>query len=165
MERKNETKDRELIVSRVVNAPRNLVWEAMTNPHHVVHWWGPEGFSDSLEEMDVRPGGVWKHIMLGPDGINYPNKAVFTEVVKPEYLTFKQTGGEQNGRRKGVNFLSTWTFEALDAGRTKVTIHMIFSTAGERNRVLAEYHAEEGGHQTLARLDAYASKMSPAKVA
>jgi len=60
----------------------------MTEPQHVVNWWGPRGFTTTIQEMDVRPGGVWKHIMHGPDGANYPNHSVFREVVAPERLVF-----------------------------------------------------------------------------
>src|SRR5450432_2874299 len=98
--------DREIVISRIVSAPRELVWLAMTNPHHLVHWWGPRGFSTSIEEMDVRPGGIWKQILHGPDGKNYPNKSVFTEVVKPERIRFSHAGTTEGG--PGVHFDSTW---------------------------------------------------------
>jgi uncharacterized protein YndB with AHSA1/START domain len=54
------TTDREIVISRVLDAPRELVWEVWTDPRHVVHWWGPDGFTTTIETMDVRPGGVWK---------------------------------------------------------------------------------------------------------
>jgi uncharacterized protein YndB with AHSA1/START domain len=70
--------DRSIVVSRVVNAPRELVWQAMTEPAHIVHWWGPRGFTTTIGEMDVRLGGAWRHIMRGPDGTEYPNSCIFT---------------------------------------------------------------------------------------
>ena len=78
--------DREILITRVVSAPRELVWEAMTKPEHVVRWWGPRGFTTQTEIMDVRPGGVWKHTMIGPDGARYPNKSIFKEVTRPERI-------------------------------------------------------------------------------
>src|SRR5208282_5102482 len=72
-ERQNEAADREIVITRVVDAPRELVWEAMTDPWHVIHWWGPRGFTTTVETMEVRTGGVWKLVMHGPDGTNYPN--------------------------------------------------------------------------------------------
>ena len=61
-----KTDDREIVITRVVEAPRELVWEAMTDPRQVVHWWGPQGFTTTIERMEVRPGGVWRHVMHGP---------------------------------------------------------------------------------------------------
>jgi len=142
--------DREIVVSRVFDAPRELVWEAMTDARQVVHWWGPRGFSTTIEEMDVRPGGVWKQVMHGPDGANYPNKSIFKEVVRPERLVYSHGGGREHG--PGATFMSTWTFEAVASGKTQVTIRMVFGSAAERDFVEKEFHAVEGGHQTLARL-------------
>jgi len=149
------TADREIVIAREFNAPRELVWEAMTNPKHVVNWWGPRGFTTTIEKMDVRPGGVWKHVMRGPDGVNYPNRSIFTEVVKPERIVFSH-GGEREGG-PGVNFVATWTFDALAASKTKVTIRMIFPSATDRDFVVKEFGAIEGGKQTLMRLGEFMS--------
>jgi uncharacterized protein YndB with AHSA1/START domain len=149
-EHTTSTSDREIVVSRDFDAPRELVWEAWTDPEHVVHWWGPNGFTTTIETMDVRPGGVWKHVMQGPDGTDYPNKSVFTEVVKPERIVYSHGGGTKG--RRGVRFEAMWTFDALDRGTTRVTIRMIFPTAEDCERVVKEYGAIEGGKQTLERL-------------
>ena len=145
-----ETADREIVITREFNAPRELVWEAMTNPRHVVNWWGPRGFSTTIEEMDFRIGGVWRHVMRGPDGAKYPNKSVFKEIVKPERIVYQHGGKRENG--PGVSFESTWTFEALAADRTRVTICMVFPSAAERDFIVKEFGAIEGGKQTLERL-------------
>ncbi len=152
------TKDRELVISRVVDAPRELVWEAMTNPEHIVHWWGPAGFSDTVEIMDVRPGGTWKHVMHGPDGTNYPNESVFEEVVKPERIVLAMAGGKQDGRQ--ITLRQTWSFETTERNKTKVTIHMIFPTAEVRDFAVREHGAVQGAHQTLERLSAHLAAMS-----
>lgn len=144
------TADREIVVSRVFDAPRELVWEAMTNPEHVVKWWGPRGFSTTIKTMDVRVGGVWEHTMHGPDGTDYPNYKVFKEIVKPERLVFSHGGAKEGGPK--VDAEATWTFEALAANKTKVTIRMVFPTAEERDIVVKTYNAIEGGKQTLERL-------------
>ncbi len=146
----NRPSDREIVIERVFNAPRELVWKAWTDPLHVVHWWGPRGFTTTVETMDVRPGGIWKHVMHGPDGANYPNRSVFSEVVEPERIVFSQGGRREGGPE--VNFVSTWTFDALSHDRTKVTIRMVFPSAGDRDRVAREFGAVEGGKQTLGRL-------------
>jgi uncharacterized protein YndB with AHSA1/START domain len=150
--------DREIVITREFSAPRELVWEAMTNPKHVVNWWGPRGFSTTIEEMDFRVGGVWQHVMRGPDGTNYPNKSVFKEIVKPEKIIYSHGGKRENG--PGVSFISTWTFDLIEANKTKVTIRMVFPSATERDFVVKEFGAIEGGKQTLERLGEYLPKMN-----
>jgi uncharacterized protein YndB with AHSA1/START domain len=151
-----KTADREIVLSRVFDAPRELVWQAMVDPRHVVQWWGPNGFTTTIEKMDVRPGGVWKHVMHGPDGTDYPNSSVFREVVMPERIVYSHGGGKQGGR--GAHFVATWTFESL-GDKTRVTIHMVFPTTADRDFVVKEYGAIEGGKQTFGRLAEYLSKM------
>lgn len=152
------TADRELVISRIIDAPRERVWEAWTDPKQVVHWWGPTGFTTTIHKMEVRPGGVWEHTMRGPDGTEYPNHSSFIEVVKPERIVYIHGGGTKGV--KGVSFQSTWTFEAVtEDGRekTRLTMRGVFETAEERNRVVEEFGALEGGKQTLGRLDEYVS--------
>jgi uncharacterized protein YndB with AHSA1/START domain len=152
------TSDREIVISRVFDAPRELVWQAMTDPKHVANWWGPRGFSTVTEEMDVRPGGAWKHVMIGPDGARYPNKSIFKEVVKPERIVYTHGGGREGGGR-GATFVATWTFEALAADKTRLTMCMVFPSAGDRDYVVKEFGAIEGGKQTLARLAEHLPRM------
>jgi uncharacterized protein YndB with AHSA1/START domain len=152
--------DREIVISRNFDAPRELVWQAMTDPRHVIHWWGPRGFTTTIEIMDVRPGGLWRHTMRGPDGTNYPNRSVFTEVIPPERISFSQ-GGEREGG-PSVNFEATWTFDALAEGQTKVTIRMVFPTAAARDFVVQEFGAIEGAQQTLERLGEQLAKSTVA---
>ena len=142
--------EREIIITRVVDAPRELVWDAWTDPKKVVNWWGPRGFSTTIHEMDVRVGGVWSHTMRGPDGTEYPNKSVFREVVKPERIVYSHGGGKKGDQ--GASFLATWTFEAV-GNKTKITMHSIFPTAEMREHVVKTYRAIEGGNQTLDRLE------------
>jgi len=158
-----ENADREIFITREFSAPRELVWEAMTNPKHVVNWWGPRGFTTTIEEMDVRPGGVWKHIMRGPDGTNYPNKSIFKEIVKPERIVYSHGGRREGG--PGVSFVATWTFETVEAGRTRLTLRQIFPSAAERDFIVKEFGAIEGGKQTLERLGEYLPKMKTIQTA
>jgi uncharacterized protein YndB with AHSA1/START domain len=148
--------DREIVISRVLNAPRELVWEVWTDPKHVVHWWGPNGFTTTIETMDVRPGGVWKHVMHGPDGTDYPNKSVFREVVKPQRIVYSHGGGREGG--PGASFEATWTFDALEGNKTRATGRMLFPSAAARDHVVREFNAIEGGKQTLGRLAGYLEK-------
>ena len=77
----HDVSDREVIISRVLDAPRKLVWEAMTNPKHIVNWWGPSGFTTTIESMDLRVGGEWRYMMVGPDGTRFPNHMVYKEII------------------------------------------------------------------------------------
>ena len=144
--------EREIFITRVFDAPREIVWNAWTDPKQVVQWWGPRGFTTTIHEMEVRPGGTWIHTMHGPDGTNYPNKGVFLEVVKHERIVYSNAGGKEGA--PGMNFTATWTFEA-DGEQTRVTIRMVFDSAQEREHVVKEFGAIEGGKQTLQRLGEY----------
>ena len=146
---------REIVITRDFDAARELLWEAMTDPARVVQWWGPRGFTTTIEEMDVRPGGVWQLVMHGPDGVNYPNRSVFTEVLKPERLAYRLKGGREGA--PGVDFETTWTFEMIEGGGTRVTIRMVFLSPKDREKVVSEYGAIEGGKQTLERLGEHAA--------
>jgi PhnB protein len=152
----SDTADREIVITRVLDAPRELVWEAITNPQHVVHWWGPDGFTNTLGRMDFRVGGVWEHIMHGPDGTNYPNKSTFTAIAKPEHIEYSHGGGHKGDH--AAHYDATWTFEAL-GNRTRVTLRWIFPTADARDTAVKAYNAMEGGKQTQARLDDYLQEM------
>lgn len=142
---------REIVLRRVIHAPRERVWDAWTDPEQLAMWWGPDGFTTTTSEMDVRPGGVWRFVMHGPDGIDYLNRVHYLEVVKPSHMTY-QHGGE--GEHEPIQFHVTVTFEEYD-GKTTVTLHSTFPTPEERDKVIREHGALEGGKQTLARLDAY----------
>jgi len=145
----NESTDREIVITRVFDAPRELVFEVWTDPKHVAQWWGPNGFTTTIHEMDVRPGGVWRHTMHGPDGKDYPNKSTFIEVVKPERIVYSHSGGRKGD--PGAQFEATWTFEA-QGNKTKLTLRMVFPSAAARDGVVKTYNAIEGGNQTLDRL-------------
>jgi uncharacterized protein YndB with AHSA1/START domain len=143
--------DRELVFTRTFDAPRDLVFDAWTQPEHLKHWWGPYGFNTEVISMDVRPGGVWRLIMHGPDGHDYHNRIVYIDVVKPERLVYKHAGEAGD---EPVHLQFSVNFE--DVGRqTKVTMHMMFGSAEEREEVIRKYGAEKGGVQTLSRLAEY----------
>jgi uncharacterized protein YndB with AHSA1/START domain len=151
-----DTPDRDIIISRVFDAPRELVWNAWTDPKQVVQWWGPKGFTTTIHEMDVKPGGVWRQVMHGPDGTDYPSLSTFLEVVKPERIVYTLEGGKKGAH--DVQFEATWTFEALSEKKTRLTVRMVFSTAAIRDQIEKTYGAVEGGKQTLARLSEYLEK-------
>jgi uncharacterized protein YndB with AHSA1/START domain len=147
--------DCEIVISRDFNAPREMVWDAMTNRKHVVHWWGPRGFTTTVESMELRPGGVWKLTLHGPDGTDYQNKSVFKEIAHHERIVFAHEGKADDGR--STHFLATWSFDALSPVKTRVTIRMVFDTPEDRTFVVKEFGAIEGGKQTLMRLGEHLS--------
>jgi uncharacterized protein YndB with AHSA1/START domain len=151
--------DREIVITRVLNAPRELVFEAWTDPKQVVQWWGPRGFTTTTHKMDVRPGGVWRFVMHGPDGRDYQNKITYLEIVRPERLIYKHGGDDD---LELANFHTTVTFVGR-GGKTEVTMRAVFPTAQERDRVVKEYKAIEGGKETLERLDEHVVKMAERK--
>ncbi len=150
--------DRRIVISREFDAPRELVWRAMTEPEQVAKWWGPHGFSTTIEVMDFRPGGIWKHTMRGPDGTNYPNLSIFLEIVPPERIVYSHGGKREGG--PSVSFTATWTFDAIAPGKTRLTIQQVYATAAERDFIVKEFGAIEGGKQTLARLAEHLREMT-----
>jgi uncharacterized protein YndB with AHSA1/START domain len=148
--------DRELVITRLINAPRELVWKVWTDPEHVAQWWGPTGFTNTVHEMNVKPAGVWRLTMHGPDGRDYPNKIVFIEVVKPERLVYRHSGDEET---EPVNFHVTVSFEK-QGNKTLLTMKSAFESAAELGRVDKEYGAREGMKQHIDRLEEYVAKTS-----
>jgi uncharacterized protein YndB with AHSA1/START domain len=139
--------DREIVITRTFDVPRDLVFDAWTDPTHIGQWWGPRGFTTTTHEMDVRPGGVWRFTMHGPDGVDYPNRIVYIEVVRPERLVYDHGSDDPADPNQ---FHVTVTF-AKQGDKTKLTMRSVFVSVEERDRA-KEFGAVEGGKQTLARL-------------
>jgi uncharacterized protein YndB with AHSA1/START domain len=112
---------RSIIATRGFDAPRELVFEAWTDPKHLVQWWGPTGFTTTVRTIDVRPGGVWRFVMHGPDGVDYENRIVYEEIVKPERLVYSHPGDDDV---EPVQIHVTVTFED-HGGKTKLTMLML----------------------------------------
>ena len=150
-----EQDPRSMIGTRVFDAPRELVWTVWTDPKHLAQWWGPNGFSTTTSAFDMRPGGVWRFVMHGPDGRDYQNRITFDEIVRPERIVYRHSGGEDV---EPVQFTQTVTFEDV-GGKTRLTWRGVFPSAAERERVIKEYGADKGLVQTLSRLGEYLSKI------
>lgn len=145
------TSGREIVLSRVFDAPRELVWRAFTDPARLANWWGPLGFTTRTHRMDVKPGGAWRFVMVGPDGREYENLITYLEVKEPERLHYKHGGDRET---EPVNFEVVVTFDK-DGGardRTRVTMRSLFPSRTALEFVVREYGALEGGKQTLERL-------------
>lgn len=149
--------ERELVLQREIPFPRELVWQAMTDPEHVNRWWGPDGFTNERVSMDFRVGGVWTFDMVGPDGTRYPNHSVFKEITPPSRLVYDHGDGQR------VWFEATVTLEATALG-TLITLRQLHPSRQARDEVVEKYGALEGGKQHLANLEAYVrANLAPAK--
>ena len=121
-----------IVMRRTLDAPRDVVWEAFTDPRHVARWYGGRGFENPVCEMDVRPGGRWRHVMRTPDGVDHELEFVFLEVVKPERLVWRNA---DHGKRPKEDFhdnVMTVTLE--EAGRrTRWTLVTAFRSIAARD--------------------------------
>ncbi len=135
----------ELVLTRIFDAPRELVFKVWTDPKHLAQWWGPRGFTTKIREMDVRPGGAWRYTMRGPDGNDYPFDGVYLEVVEPERLVF-------DGSILASPEQRVWTEVtfAERAGKTEVTVRQLYSFESDATR-----GAPTGWNQQFDRLDEF----------
>ncbi len=149
------TADREVVISRVIDAPRELVFEAFTEVRHLSRWWGPEGFTTSTRSFEFREGGEWEFVMHGPDGTDYSEWIIWREIVPPERIALLH--GES--RDDPNAFESTLTFEPHGEA-TQIVMRALFPTKQLRDQAVEHYHAIEGGEQTLSNLAAYVAEVA-----
>jgi uncharacterized protein YndB with AHSA1/START domain len=150
-----ETAEREFVMERVFNAPRELVFTAFSACEHVVHWWGPKGWTLPVCQMDFRPGGVWFYCMRGPAGEEGCGKAVYREIVKPERIVYTDAFADAEGNvLDGMpEMLIMLTFAEQD-GQTKLTNRAEFASVADKEATLA-MGMIEGLTETLDRLEEY----------
>ncbi len=142
------TSDREIVTTRVLQAPRELVFRAFSDPDQLAQWWGPKGFTNTFHEFDMRPGGIWRFVMHGPNGVDYQNESVFVEVVKPERIVFQHL-------KPMHRFHMTMIFDE-QAGKTLLTWRMFFESKAECDKV--KTFAVEANEQNFDRLEAQLAK-------
>ncbi len=144
------TNRKELTITRIFDAPRELVWKAWTDPKLLARWWGPMWFTNPVCEVDLRPGGAILIHMRGPDGVVYPMKGVFHEIVEPERLVFTSSSVEGKGDTTLLETINTVTFAELD-GKTRLTLHaVVVKSTPEAAWMLAGM--DEGWNTSLDRL-------------
>jgi uncharacterized protein YndB with AHSA1/START domain len=148
------TADREIVISRVIRAPRELVFEAFTEVRHLSRWWGPEGFTTATRAFEFRVGGEWDFVMHGPDGTDYQEWISWTEITPPERIAMLH--GES--REDPNAFVSVLTL-AADGAATRLEMRTVFPSTELRDEAVEKYHAIEGGQQTLSHLDAYVTEI------
>ena len=140
--------DSELLITRTFAAPRALVFDTWTDPQHVVHWWGPDGFTLTTHFMEVKENSSWRFTMHGPDGRDYENKIIYVEVKEPERLVYRHSGDEGV---EPVRFHVTVTFTEHN-DTTELSMHMQFATPEDLKYVIETYGADKGAVQTIGRL-------------
>jgi uncharacterized protein YndB with AHSA1/START domain/GNAT superfamily N-acetyltransferase len=144
------TRDREFVHSRVIDATPERLFEALSTASRLARWWGPAGFSSTFQTFEFRPGGEWKFVMHGPDGTNYPNESVFTEIVPARRVVIEHISDVHH-------FLLTITLEPVDGG-TRVGWQQVFDTAEHRDQIA--HVVIDANEQNLDRLAAEARSQS-----
>jgi len=145
-EPQTDTRDRELRISRTLNAPVELVWEVWTKPEHIAQWWGPDGFTCTISEMKLKPQGQWNLVLHGPDGTNYKNESVFKEVIPFKKLVYEHSSYP--------HFVATITFMA-QGDKTELNWHMLFDTHEDFVKVVKTFKADVGLQQNIQKLSVY----------
>jgi len=161
-------KEREFVLTRVFDAPRDLVWKAFTDPAHMKNWWGPKGFTVHVAKMDFRPGGSYHYCMRSPDGRDMWGKFVYREIVTPERIVFVNSFSDENGGLTRHPMSPTWPLEMLSAftfveyeGKTTFTIKWVPYNATEEERKTFDAGREgmsKGWTGTLDQLAEYLAK-------
>lgn len=146
----NSTKDRELRLTRLLDAPVKLVWEVWTSPEHIANWWGPNGFTNTISTMEVKPGGAWDLVMHGPDGTDYNNKSIFKEIVPFKKIVYEHISGPK--------FLATIEFEE-QGDKTLLNWHMLFESKEQFIQVVKTFKADEGLKQNVEKLIVYLNRL------
>jgi uncharacterized protein YndB with AHSA1/START domain len=147
---RSATADREIVISRVIDAPRELVFEAFTDVRHLSRWWGPEGFTTTTKSFEFAAGGVWDFVMHGPDGSDYHEWITWTEIAPPERIAFLHGDSPDDPDA----FESILTFQP-DGAVTRIEMRTLFPSTQARDVAIQKSHAIEGGKQTLSKLAAY----------
>jgi uncharacterized protein YndB with AHSA1/START domain len=146
------TKEREIVVTRVIDAPRELVFAAFTEREHAEQWWLPK--NATTQEWNGTPGGVWRYSTEARNGVQSSFKVTFIEVARPERLVYDYETEAQDGSEP---VRTNVTFEEED-GKTKVTLQLLFATAAER-KMAVKYGAIVGAMQALETLADYLERV------
>lgn len=146
--RKTWALDREIVLSRVIAAPRERVFQAWTDPRQIVQWFGPAGFTVESLECDIRPGGRWRFVFTGPDGRRWDNRMVFLRVEAPGLIEFEHGSDKDDDPAR---FHVTVTLDAQGDGKTVLTLRQLHPTKAQRDAGIG-FGAVELGYQTLDKL-------------
>jgi uncharacterized protein YndB with AHSA1/START domain len=147
--------DREIVISRVIDAPRSLVYAAWTDPHQIQDWFGPAGFAVETNEIDLRPGGVWRFDMVAPDGTRYTNRMIFLRMEAPVFIEVEHGSDQDNDPGR---FRMLVTFDEQSNGKTVLTLRQMHPS-NERRKGAIGFGAVEYGGQTLEKLARHVAKL------
>jgi uncharacterized protein YndB with AHSA1/START domain len=159
--------NREFVISRVFDAPRERVYQAWTDPKRMAQWWGPKDFTNPACTIDARPGGAFRIVMRGPDGAEFPYAGVFREVVPSQRLVYADDcshmpdewhdlidpNRDKRAPKPRLESVTTVTFEALSDGRTKLTVRTLFASVAVRDAMI-RMQMTEGWTESLDKLEA-----------
>lgn len=147
--------DQEILITRTFDAPRDMVWQMWTMAEHLQHWWGPEGWTLPVCEVDFQPGGTWFYCMQGPDGMQSCGKATYLEIDAPALIVYEDAFADADGNPLGEMPVGHITLRFIDEGvKTTVVNTVRYPTKADRDQVI-EMGMEAGIDQTLNRLEAY----------
>jgi uncharacterized protein YndB with AHSA1/START domain len=146
--RKTWALEREIVLCRVINAPRERVFAAWTDPNQITQWFGPAGFKTETLECDIRPGGRWRFIYTAPDGTKYDNRMQFLRLEAPRLIEIEHGSDKDDDPAR---FHVTVTFDAQSDGKTVLTMRQLHPTAEQRDAGIG-FGAVEFGYQTLDKL-------------
>jgi uncharacterized protein YndB with AHSA1/START domain len=148
--------DREIVLSRVIAAPRSLVFKAWTDPEHLPRWFGPAGFRVETHEIDIRVGGRWRFVFFGPDGTRYDNRMVFLKIEAPRLLEMDHGTDKDDDPGR---FRVIVTFDEQSDGKTVLTLRQLHPTKAQRDAGIG-FGAVEFGYQTLDKLAKHLATMA-----
>ncbi|MCM3340560.1 SRPBCC domain-containing protein [Paenibacillus sp. MER TA 81-3] len=165
----NDTNEKELVITRMFDAPRELVFKAWTEPDHLEHWWGPKGFKMNVSKLELCPDGIFHYSQKSPDGHQMWGKFVYRDIVPPERLVFTNSFSDEEGSTVRAPFSPTWPLEILNTltfaeheGKTKLTIQGGPTNATEEERNTFEAmrdNIQQGFAGTFEQLADYLSKV------
>jgi uncharacterized protein YndB with AHSA1/START domain len=169
MAENNVTSESELVITRIFDAPRELVFKVFTESEHLKHWWGPKGFTFGVSKLDLRPGGVFHYSMRSPDGHEMWGKFVYREIVAPERIVFVNSFSDEEGNTVRAPFSPTWPLEVLNTwtfaeneGKTTLTLRGVPINATEEERKTFEAmrnNVQQGFAGTFDQLADYLAKV------
>ncbi len=150
-----QVEEREFVMERIFDAPRQLVWKAWTEPERLAHWWGPKGWTLPVCKLDFREGGVWHYCMQGPAGETSWGKAVYNEIVEPERIVYTDNFSDEEGNLvEGMPELHITVLFTEHEGKTKLTNRALFPSAESLKAIMA-MGMEQGATETWDRLEDY----------
>lgn len=144
-----------LVITRTFDAPRALVWKMFADPYHLAQWWGPAGFTNRVEQLDFRTGGRWVHVMIGPDGREFPTDNDILEVTPPERIVYRNAPADPKifGANPPPAFTKTITLTEA-GGRTTLTLVCSFDTPAQKDAVVRRGFVA-GTNESFDKLDQY----------